>query len=86
MEVLDEFLDVNRDAAAHVVDLIDADQLVGFFEELVVQRDHYELTIFCSFLDEFSYVGSILEVQGCVDFVHEVNCIWLVLMQGVDKR
>jgi hypothetical protein len=85
LELLKKFVDVYGDAAAHVVHLVNSDQLIGLFEELVVKRYDYELTVFGSLFDELSDVGSVLEVKGCVDLVHEVNCVGFVLMQCVDE-
>lgn len=65
--------------------LIYTNKKICFFKKLIVQGDHNELTVLCSLLDEVPNHGSVFEVQSSINLIHEINSIWLVLMQGIDE-
>ncbi|RUS83430.1 hypothetical protein EGW08_008802, partial [Elysia chlorotica] len=81
-EICGELPWVQRDRLGAVVRLVDPDQTVGQFEHVVPQRDNDELSILLSHLDVVGYDGNILEVEGGIDLVHDVERGGLVVVQG----
>ena len=77
---------IDGDGLGAVVCLVDADQPVSQFEHVGTQRDDDELGVAGALLDVVAYDGHVLEVQGGVDLVHDVQRRRFVVVQGEDQR
>ena len=78
--VLGDLRWVDGNRLGGVVGLVDADQAIGLLEHVGPERDDDELGVAGPLLDEVGHDGGVLEVQGSVDLVHEVEGSRLVVV------
>ena len=76
---------VEGDALGAVVSLVDPHQSVGQLEHVGPQGDDDELGVLGPLLDVVGHYGHVLEVQGGVDLVHDVEWGGLVVVEGEDE-
>lgn len=65
-----------------ILSFVDTYELVGQIKHVVSEGNNDELGVLSSFLDVLSYNRHILEIKGCVNFIHEVQGSWLVVVES----
>jgi len=65
--------------------LVDAHQAIGQLEHVGPQGYDYELRVLGPLLDIVGHDGDVLEVEGGVDLVHDVEWGGFVVVEGEDE-
>ena len=69
-----------------VVSLEDADQAIGILEHVRPEGDDDELRVAGPLLEVAGHDGDVLEVQRCVDLIHDVEGSRLVVVEGENQE
>lgn len=62
--------------------LVDAHKTIGQFKHVVSQTDNDKLCILGAFCNVVGDNRDVTEIQGSVNFIHDIQRCWLKVVQG----